>query len=140
IAILATLEPEGPPYLTAVWFLWRDGVFYVPTGETSRKARNATARPHASIAVDSRGAALAGVRATGRIEVVRGEEALGLNEEIHHRYLTDEGMADPAFGGLLRDGDDVTLRLVPERFDSWDMEPAFGRRFGDPRLARPLEP
>src|SRR5581483_12220791 len=74
IAILATLEPEGPPYLTAVWFLWRDGVFYVPTGETSRKARNATARPHASIAVDSRGAALAGVRATGRIEVVRGEE------------------------------------------------------------------
>jgi PPOX class probable F420-dependent enzyme len=140
IAILATLESDGSPYLTAVWFVWRDGVFYVPTGESSRKARNAAARPQASIAVDSRGAVLAGVRASGRIEVIGGEDALELNEEIHRRYVTDTGMADPALGGMLRSGDDVTLRLVPEQFESWDMGPVFGPRFGDPELAYLLQP
>jgi PPOX class probable F420-dependent enzyme len=140
IAMLATLDPDGFPYLTAIWYLWREGAFHVPTGGTSRKARNAASRPQASIAVDSRGAALAGVRASGRIEVLTGEEALALNEEIHRRYVTDAGMADPAVGGLLHEGDDVTLRLVPERWQSWDLEPAFGRRFGDPELAYPLDP
>jgi len=140
IAVLATLDADGSPYLTAVWYLWRDGVFHVPTGSASRKARNAAARPHASIAVDSRGAALAGVRASGRIEVVGGEKARTLNDEIHGRYVTDAGMADPALGGLLREGDDVTLRLIPDRWQSWDLEPVFGLRFGDPTLAYPLEP
>lgn len=139
IAILATLEPNGLPYLTAVWFLWEDGAFHVPTGGTSRKALNAAARPLAAIAVDSRGAVLAGVRASGPTEIVRGEAALTLNEEIHRRYVTDAGMAEPALGGLLREGDDVTLRLVPERWQSWDMEPAFGRRFIDRKLVHPLE-
>jgi len=140
IAILATLDPDGSPYLTAVWFVWEGGAFKIPTRRTSRKALNAAARPVASVAVDSRGPLLAGVRASGRVEVIEGESALAVNERIHRRYVTDHGMADPALGGLLSEGDDVTLRLVPERWQSWDMEPAFGQRFGDPKLARPLAP
>jgi PPOX class probable F420-dependent enzyme len=139
IAILATVEPDGSPYLTAVWYLWRGGAFHVPTGAKSRKVRNAAARPLGSVAVDSRGATYAGVCAMGRIEVLDGEEALAINDEIHDRYVTDAGMDDPAVGGLLRGGDDITLRLVPERWQSWDMEPIFGRRFGDPELVYPLE-
>lgn len=138
--MLATLDPDGSPYLTAIWFLWRDGSFLIPTGRTSRKARNAEARPRASIAIDTRGAVLAGVRATGQIALVSGDEALEMNDEIHRRYVTDAGMADPALGGLLREGDDLTLRLVPERWQSWDMETVFGRLFGDSELARPLAP
>jgi PPOX class probable F420-dependent enzyme len=140
IAVLATLDPDGSPYLTAVWYLWLDGAFQIPTGGTSRKARNAAARPRGSIAVDSRGAALAGVWATGTIEIVSGGEALVLNEEIHRRYVTEVGLAEATLGGLLREGDDVTLRLVPERWQDWDLEPVFGRRFGDPELAYPLAP
>lgn len=139
IAILATLEPDGSPYLTAVWFLWRDGAFYVPTGGKSRKARNAKERPRASIVVDARGTVLVGVWATGGVEIWSGDEALALNDEIHRRYVTDTGMENPAVGGLLREGDDVTLRLVPERWQTWDMEPVFGRRLGDPELAFTLE-
>jgi PPOX class probable F420-dependent enzyme len=140
IAVLATLEPDGSPYLTAVWYLWRDGTFYIPTNATSRKVRNAAARPQGSIAIDSRGEAYAGVSATGRINVLGGEEALTLNDEIHYRFVTDAGMRDPEVGGLLREGDDTTLLLVPERWRSWDMEPVFGRRFGDQQLVYPLEP
>jgi hypothetical protein len=49
-------------------------------------------------------------------------------------------MEDPGLGGLLEAGDDVTLRLVPDRWHSWDLEPVFGLRFGDPELTFPLAP
>jgi PPOX class probable F420-dependent enzyme len=140
IAMLATTDEDGSAYLTAVWFLWEDGAFLVPTGGTSRKARNARARPRASIAVDARGASLAGVAAAGIVWVIVGDEALELNDRIHRRYVTQAGMDDPGLGALLHDGDDVTLRLVPDRWHTWDMEPAFGHRFGDPSLVFPLAP
>jgi PPOX class probable F420-dependent enzyme len=138
IAIVATVNADGSAYLTAVWYLWDDGVFLVPTGGTSRKARNAAERPRASIVLDARGPSLAGISATGHIEVLRGDAALALNDRIHRRYVTPEGMEDPGLGGLLRAGDDVTLRLVPERWQSWDLEPAFGSRLRDSRLVYPL--
>lgn len=140
IAMLATADEDGSIYLTAVWYLWEDGAFLVPTDGTSRKAQNVAARSRASIVVDARGAALAGVAAAGATDILSGQEALELNDRIHRRYVTPAGMDDPHLGSLLRSGDDVTLRLVPDRWHRWDMEPAFGRRFGDPELAYPLAP
>ena len=43
-------------------------------------------------------------------------------------------------GGELTAGDDVTLRLVPERWQEWDLEPYFGSKLSDPRLVKPLAP
>jgi PPOX class probable F420-dependent enzyme len=140
IAVLSTEDPDGLPYLNAIWFAYEDGAFLVPTAGTSRKARNARERPRGAIVVDARGPAFRGVAAAGRIEVVEGDEALALNARIHRRYVTEQGMAEDDVGGLLTDGDDVTLRLVPERWQEWDLEPFFGMRLGDPRLAEPLAP
>lgn len=140
IAVLSTEEPDGLPYLTAIWFAYEDGALLVPTSGTSRKARNARERPRGAIVVDARGPAFRGVAASGRIEIVEGDEALALNERIHRRYVTEQGMAQPDVGGLLTDGDDVTLRLTPERWQEWDLEPFFGTRLADPRLAEPLAP
>jgi PPOX class probable F420-dependent enzyme len=140
IAVLSTEDPDGLPYLNAIWFAYEDGAFLVPTGGTSRKARNARERPRGAIVVDARGPAFRGVAAAGRIEVVEGNEALALNARIHRRYITEQGMAEDDVGGLLTDGDDVTLRLVAERWQEWDLEPFFGTRLGDPHLAEPLAP
>jgi PPOX class probable F420-dependent enzyme len=140
IAVLSTEDPDGLPYLTAVWFSYDDGAFLVPTAATSRKARNARERPLGAILVDSRGPAFRGVAASGRIDVVDGEAALEINARIHRRYVTDAGMADPQIGPPLSDGDDVTLRLTPERWQEWDLEPYFGTKLADPRLAHQLAP
>jgi nitroimidazol reductase NimA-like FMN-containing flavoprotein (pyridoxamine 5'-phosphate oxidase superfamily) len=67
IAVLSTEDPDGLPYLTAIWFAYEDGAFVVPTGATSRKARNARERPRGAILVDARGPAFRGVAASGRI-------------------------------------------------------------------------
>jgi PPOX class probable F420-dependent enzyme len=140
IAVLATVDPDGTSYLTAVWFLWLDGAFLVPTSGESRKGRNASARSRASILVDQRGDTLRGIAATGHVDVIRGDQALAFNNRIHGRYLTKEGMADPGLGGLLEGGDDVTLRLVPDRWQTWDLEPTFSDRLGDRELVYPLAP
>jgi PPOX class probable F420-dependent enzyme len=138
IAVLSTEDPDGLPYLTAIWFAYEDGAFVVPTGATSRKARNARERPRGAILVDARGPAFRGAAASGRIELVEGDAALEINARIHRRYVTDAGMADPDLGGSLTAGDDLTLRLIPEHWQEWDLEPYFGTKLSDPRLAEPL--
>ena len=99
IATLATTEPDGSAYLSAVWFL-RDGDdLLIATGGRTRKARNAAARPQASVLVDTHG--------PGRCEapppqapstMVRGEEALALNDRVWAKYLTAAGLAHPGAG------------------------------------------
>ena len=138
IAVLSTEDPDGLPYLTAIWFAYEDGAFLVPTGAASRKARNARERPRGAILVDARGPAFRGVAASGRIELVEGDAALEINARIHRRYVTDAGMADPDLGGSLTAGDDLTLRLIPEHWQEWDLEPYFGTKLSDPQLAEPL--
>jgi PPOX class probable F420-dependent enzyme len=138
IAVLSTEDPDGLPYLTAIWFAYEDGAFVVPTGATSRKARNARERPRGAILVDARGPAFRGAAASGRIELVEGDAALEINARIHRRYVTDAGMADPDLGGSLTAGDDLTLRLIPEHWQEWDLEPYFGTKLSDPQLAEPL--
>jgi hypothetical protein len=138
IAVLSTEDPDGLPYLTAIWFAYEDGAFLMPTGATSRKARNACERPRGAILVDARGPAFRGAAASGRIELVEGDAALAINARIHRRYVTDAGMADPDLGGSLTAGDDLTLRLIPEHWQEWDLEPYFGTKLSDPRLAEPL--
>jgi general stress protein 26 len=139
IAVFATEQRDGSAHLTAVWFEWVDGAFHIPTFSTSRKTRNARVRPRGAIAVDARGAQPRGVAASGPIEIVEGEAALALNARVHRRYVTEAGMEDPGLGGILAAGDDVTLRLVPDHWHTWDMGPALDGRGGDPRLMYPLD-
>ncbi len=140
VAVLATEEPDGSTYLSAIWFEFVDGAFLVPTGRRSRKARNAFDRPRGSLLVDERAGRFRGVGALGALEVIEGEEAAAINDRIHRRYVTDAGMADPAVGVPLTADDDVTVRLVPERWHEWDLGEEFGPRLADPNLAFPLEP
>jgi nitroimidazol reductase NimA-like FMN-containing flavoprotein (pyridoxamine 5'-phosphate oxidase superfamily) len=48
IAVLATEDPDGSTYLTAIWFAYEGGAFLVPTATTSRKGRNARERGEAT--------------------------------------------------------------------------------------------
>jgi general stress protein 26 len=52
--ILATTSPAGNSHAAGVVFDWVDGVLYVHTMRTSRKARNITANPHVGIVVPAR--------------------------------------------------------------------------------------
>jgi len=140
IACLATEEPDGAAYLTAVWFLHEDGAVYVGTSGTSRKARNAEARPRASIMVDARGPGpQRGVAASGPVTVLRGGEARTLNDRILERYLTPAGVAAPGVGRTIAASDDVTLRIDVGPWRTWSTSEDFEGRLEDPGMTLPLE-
>ena len=145
IATLGTENADGTIHLTAVWYLFDAGSLYVATSSRTQKARNVAARPRASLMVDvRRPGAERGVTAAGRVEVISGEQSQEINRHIHSRYLSAAAISDPHVGPVFASFDDVTLRLTPVSWTSWDMAvldaQAFGGRLGKtPGYLLPLD-
>lgn len=122
LASFATENPDGSQHLTAVWFRFDGESLYVATSSRTKKARNLAERKRASLMVDSRDPlASRGVTCTGSAELISGETARALNEEVHRRYLSEAALADPRVGPVFSGWDDITVRLRPESLFTWDM-------------------
>ncbi|HEY7354082.1 MAG TPA: pyridoxamine 5'-phosphate oxidase family protein [Terriglobales bacterium] len=122
IATIATENADGSSHLTAVWYLFEEGDLYVATSSKTRKARNILARPKASLMVDSRHPAKErGVTAAGKAELLSGKLSQEINRRIHSRYLSSAALSDPRIGSVFASFDDVTIRLTPDSWISWDM-------------------
>ncbi len=132
IATLGTENADGTIHLTAVWYLFEDGYLFVATSSKSRKVRNITARPKASLMVDVRkSGAERGVNAAGRAELISGDQSCEINRRIHSRYM---------FASF----DDVTIRLTAISWTAWDMavldaQVLGGRLGGTPGYLLPLD-
>ena len=139
IATLATTEPDGSAYLSAVWFLREGHEILIATGGRTRKARNAIERPPASLLIDTRGpGALRGAASTGTVRVVRGDEALALNERVWAKYLSPAGLVHPNVGVAIREHDDVTIVFSPGAWRTWGTDEDFGGAFELPGITLPL--
>jgi PPOX class probable F420-dependent enzyme len=122
IGTVATENADGTVHMTAVWYVFEDGNFYIATSSKTRKAKNLAARPKASLMVDSRKPGKErGVTALGRAEIVSGKESQEINHRIHRRYLSSTALSDPKVGPVFAGFDDVTIRIVPNSWISWDM-------------------
>lgn len=122
IGTVATENADGSIHMTAVWYVFEDGYFYIATSSKTRKARNLTARPKVSLMVDSRKPGKErGVTAIGRSQLVSGKESQEINRRIHSRYLSSAALADAKVGPVFAGFDDVTIRIVPDSWISWDM-------------------
>ena len=140
IATLATTEPDGSTYLSAVWFLSEGAEILIATGGRTRKARNAAERPRAALLIDTRGpGALRGAAATGTVRVLRGVEARAKNERVWAKYLTAAGRAEPAVGGSISEHDDVTIVFTPGVWRTWGTDVDFGGALEQPGIALPLD-
>jgi hypothetical protein len=145
IATFGTENADRSIHLAAVWYLFDAGSLYVATSSRTQKARNVTARPKASLMVDvRRPGAERGVTAAGSVEVISGDRSQEINRRIHSRYLSAAAIFDPHVGPVFASFDDVTLRLTPVSWTSWDMAvldaQAFGGRLGKtPGYLLPLD-
>jgi hypothetical protein len=85
-----------------------------------------------------------GVTAAGTVEVISGEQSKEINRRIHGRYLSAAALSDPHVGPVFASFDDVTIRITPKSWISWDMATldaqAFGGRLGrTPGYMLPLD-
>jgi PPOX class probable F420-dependent enzyme len=145
IATLATENEDGSMHLTAVWYLFEGGDLFVATSGKSRKARNIAARSKASLMVDVRKpGSERGVNAAGKAELISGAPSQEINRRIHSRYMSAAALSDPGIGPVFESLDDVTIKLTPASWSSWDMAvldaQAFGGRLsGTPGYLLPLD-
>ena len=121
IGVLATLEPDGSVHAVPMWLAPGDGAILLGTGSRSRKVRNLERDPRATLVLhDSRpGAEVCGASIRGRVEVVRGADAIPLVREVHRRYVGDARERLPEVEAFLG-SDDVAFRFVPEAAFTWD--------------------
>ncbi|MBP1597079.1 MAG: Pyridoxamine 5'-phosphate oxidase-like FMN-binding protein [Acidobacteria bacterium] len=130
-AVLATHNDDGSIHLTPVWYLFEDGQFLVGTSSTSRKARNISARPNASLVVDGRTlGSECWVSVSGSAQILGGEASRAINKRILQRYLTEEALQHSPIGPGLAATDDVTICLQPVKWRSWDLKSLDAQFFG----------
>lgn len=132
-AVLGTENGDGTVHLVPVWYLFDSGSFVIETSSTTRKARNVTCRPRASVLVQG---GPGWTSAAGTAELVHGPEAKRLNQRVRDRYLTQSG--HDAIGRLFDEIDDVAIVVRPEAWKSWTLEgtlSALADRGGDPSEA-----
>lgn len=151
IGVLATLDSIYSIHAVPMWYAADEDCVLLATGSRSRKVRNLQTDPRATLVVhDSRpGFEVCGTSIAGRVEIVRGSEALGLVDRVHARYVCDGADVDAAVREFLV-SDDVALLFRPVTALTWDergspasealriREEAFPLVSTDPRAQRDL--
>ena len=130
-ATLATQDDDGSLHLTPVWYLFQDEQLFVGASSSSRKVRNAAARPTASLLVDVRQpGAERWVSGAGPVTILHGDDARRASALILERYLTTEALHDPKVGPVFAAADDVVLSIRPEKWRAWTAEDLDAKFFG----------
>ena len=118
VGVITTLDAEGRPRATPIWYAWQDGAAYMFTGRDSLKWRNLERNPYASLCVDWREPPYAAVTMDGPVREVEGqlyELVLGMARRY---YGEEEGRE---FAESYRDNPPgvVAFALTPRRVASF---------------------
>jgi nitroimidazol reductase NimA-like FMN-containing flavoprotein (pyridoxamine 5'-phosphate oxidase superfamily) len=116
---LATLDADGVPHVTPLWFLWANDAFHMTSIEDRPHVRRLATDPRAGLVVDVEAAELAdGERPNRQVRAI-GRAALSADADGHwtrritHKYLRGPGAAEAA---AARASDPrLLIRLVPTR-------------------------
>jgi PPOX class probable F420-dependent enzyme len=68
---LAVGEKDGTPHVSSVWYLWRDGHFYISTSEDRLKVRAIRKNPKVALIVDTDELPYKGVIVEGRAQLTK---------------------------------------------------------------------
>lgn len=113
-ATVSTLNPDGGPQSSVVWFRREDDTLVFSARAAAAKVRNLERDPRVSVVVFDLGNPYHSVELRGRAEVVPdGDKALP--HALSHRYLGEDPPPEPA--EVAR----VMVRVVPERVNSFSV-------------------
>jgi nitroimidazol reductase NimA-like FMN-containing flavoprotein (pyridoxamine 5'-phosphate oxidase superfamily) len=116
---LGTLDKEGYPHITPIWFVWERGAFYMTSLPEKAHVRRLERDPRASFSVDVEDAERddgerpnRSVRAVGPAEVFL-DDGGAWTGRITEKYLTGPGL--PAALAARSAQERVVIRLQPVR-------------------------
>ncbi len=120
VAVLVTIDGDGRPVPTPIWYLYRDGLFYFRTASDAVKTENVRRDPRVSICVQDERPPYRAVIVHGRAEVR--DPLVELERDLPARYLGLIGAIGyrQAARATIEQGPEVTLVVRPERVTSFD--------------------
>jgi PPOX class probable F420-dependent enzyme len=124
IAVLVTIAVSGEPVPSPIWYLYRDGAFYFRTSGNALRTQNVRRDPRVSVCVQEERPPYKAVVAYGPAEVMAADEQLA--REIPRHYLGALGAIgyQQAARSQIEAGEpEITLRVTPDRFTSFDFTP-----------------
>jgi PPOX class probable F420-dependent enzyme len=130
VAVLVTINADGRPLPTPIWYLYRDGAFHFRTASNAIKTENIRRDARVSICVQDERPPYRAVVAHGTAEIAEPSDSLG--GEIARHYLGAVGALGyrAAARTQVEQGPEVTLLVRPERYTTFDFSaetPVVGR-------------
>ncbi len=124
---LSTIDAQGYPHVTSLWFLYADGALLCCTQRSAQLCRHLRLNPRVGFEIAVSTPPYCGVSGQAEAAVVERDPA-ALLQTLIDRYL--EGRDEPLQRWLLSRLDtEVVIEIRPRRATSWD----FGRRMSAAR-------
>ena len=130
VAVLVTIDANGAPVPTPIWYRYHDGRFLFRTAASAAKATNVRRDPRVSVCIQDERPPYKAVVAHGTATIEEGHEELAT--EIPRHYLGAVGAIgyQRTARAAIEAGPEVTLAVTPERWTTFDFSadtPLVGR-------------
>lgn len=121
IARVASIDDDGYPHITPMWYCWRDGAIWLVSRRQSRVATHVRARPRVCVSVASDDLPYTRVTIHGLATIVNpGPPSSAdwrlLVHDMAARYVGDR---DPTYASRTEELPRWVIQVVPERITSW---------------------
>ena len=117
LANLATVNRDGSPQVTPVWYGYRDGKFMIITHDSVLKTRNIRRDPRVSVSIATPDVPYAYLLAQGKARVTS-DDLETIVTSICVRYWGDE--RGRAFAQqIMESGKGVLIEITPDRLATW---------------------
>jgi len=115
---LATVDKKGSPYIVPVWYLYKNGNFYVGTNTSTKKAKNVRKNPKVSFCVDlGVHSPIIGVMGIGNAKLILKKSHVSrIAEKILLRYF--KSLNNKSAQELLSQTDCI-IEIVPKKITTW---------------------
>ena len=115
---LATVDKKGSPHIVPVWYLYKDGSFYVGTNTSTKKAKNVRKNSKVSFCVDlGVHSPIIGVMGIGNAKLIlRKNDVARIAKKILLRYF--KSLNNKSAQELLSQTDCI-IEIVPKKITAW---------------------
>lgn len=115
---LATVDKNDVPYIVPVWYLYKNGNFYVGTNTSTKKARNVKKNPKVSFCVDlGVHSPIFGIMGIGRAKLILKKSHVSrIAKKILLRYF--KSLNNKSAQELLSQTDCI-IEIIPKKITTW---------------------
>jgi len=116
---LATIDKKGMPHIVPVWYLYKDGIFYVGTNTSTKKAKNVKKNYKVSFCIDAGiRSPIFGVMGRGIAKLILNKKiVLSITKKILLRYF--KSLNNNSAQELLAHTDCI-IKITPKKITMWE--------------------